>query len=132
MIPSSASAPASGFASGVEPVRPLVRIAMLVCAVLLVTFHLALIFSGLVPNLVSRPLHLALALPWIFLFAPGGLWTRMSGVVLCAAGVAACVWIAVQHDALGDQYGSLDGSFQIVVAVVLLLVVLEAARRAIG
>ncbi|MEM9676420.1 MAG: TRAP transporter fused permease subunit [Pseudomonadota bacterium] len=105
---------------------------MLVCAVLLVTFHLALIFSGLVPNLVSRPLHLALALPWIFLFAPGGLWTRVSGVVLCAAGVAACVWIAVQHDALGDQYGSLDGSFQIVVAVVLLLVVLEAARRAIG
>ena len=32
-----------------------------------VVFHLGLIFSGLVPNLVSKPLHLALALPWIFL-----------------------------------------------------------------
>jgi len=33
-----------------------------------VVFHLWLIFSGLVPNLVSRPLHMALVIPWVFLF----------------------------------------------------------------
>ena len=32
-----------------------------------IAFHLWLVFSGLVPNLVARPLHLALALPWILL-----------------------------------------------------------------
>ena len=34
-----------------------------------ITFHIWLIFSGLVPSLVSRPLHMALALPWVFVFA---------------------------------------------------------------
>ena len=103
----------------------------LVLALMLTAFHLGLIFSGLVPNLVSRPVHLALALPWIFVFtakADGG-WT---GRVLCAAGVSAALWIAWQHNVLGDQYGSLDGNFQRLVAIVLLVVVLEGARRAIG
>jgi len=105
---------------------------MLVCAVCLVVFHLGLIFWGLVPNLVSRPLHLALALPWIFLFTEGTRFGRWSGGVLCLLGVAASVWIAWRHEQLGDQYGFLEGDFQIGVAAVLLLVVLEAARRAIG
>ena len=51
---------------------------------------------------------------------------------LAAFGMAACLWIAVEQAALGDQYGFLEGGFQIAVAVLLLLVVLEAARRAIG
>jgi TRAP transporter 4TM/12TM fusion protein len=106
--------------------------AMIASAACLVAFHLGLIFWGLVPNLVSRPLHLALALPWIFLFAEGGKVSRWSGVVLCALGMAASVWIAWQHSALGDQYGFLEGDFQIGIAVVLLVVVLEAARRAIS
>ena len=111
------------------------RSVQLALALLLTAFHLGLIFSGLVPNLVSRPLHLALALPWIFVFAnnpPGGVWSAWSGRLLCLLGVAAALWIAWQHDALGDQYGSLDGNFQRIVAAVLLIVVLEGARRAIG
>ena len=39
---------------------------------LIVAAHLALVFSGLVPNLVSRPLHMALILPFVFLAAPRG------------------------------------------------------------
>jgi len=110
----------------------MMRMAMIVCAVCLVAFHLALIFWGLVPNLVSRPLHLALALPWIFLFTKNGSRARASGVVFCGAGVAASLWVAWQHSALGDQYGILEGDFQVVIAAVLLIVVLEAARRSIG
>lgn len=111
------------------------RIGMLLLASLLVAFHLGLIFSGLVPNLVSRPLHMALALPWIFLFAhsrPASLLSRASGVVLTLLGGAACIWISVHHSSLGDQYGFLESNFQTAVAVVLLITVLEAARRAIG
>ncbi|MEM6441100.1 MAG: TRAP transporter fused permease subunit, partial [Pseudomonadota bacterium] len=97
-----------------------------------IVFHLGLIFSGLVPNLVARPLHMALALPWVLIYAarPGA--ERASGVVLAGLGVVSCLWIAWSHDALSDQYGFLEGAFQTALAVVLLLVVLEAARRAIG
>lgn len=108
------------------------RMAMVASAACLVAFHLGLIFWGLVPNLVSRPLHLALALPWIFLFVEGGRASRWSGAVLCGLGMAASVWVAWNHSALGDQYGFLEGNLQIAIAVVLLLVVLEAARRAIS
>lgn len=105
---------------------------MIACALLSVLFHLGLIFSGLVPNLVSRPLHLALALPWIFIFAESRGFSRTSGWVICFLGVAACIWVATQHDALSDQYGFLEGDFQTGIAIVLLLTVLEAARRAIS
>ncbi len=108
------------------------RAGKLICAAILVVFHLALIFSGLVPNLVSRPLHLALALPWIFLFADGGRLTRSSGLLFCGLGIAACLWVARSHEALSDQYGFLENSTQIFIAVILLCVVLEAARRTIS
>lgn len=97
-----------------------------------ILFHIGLIFSGLVPNLVARPLHLALALPWVLIFAAEGQISRITGWALTGAGIAACLWIAWSHDALSDQYGFLEGNFQIVIAIVLIGVVLEAARRAIG
>ena len=113
-----------------------------------IAFHLGLIFSGLVPNLVSRPLHLALALPWIFIFVEPALprerllakkdrrlsvrlhW--LTGVVCCAVGLVICMWIAINHSVLSDQYGYLSGTRQLAIAVVLLAIVLEMARRAIG
>ena len=99
---------------------------------LLIVFHLGLIFWGLVPNLVARPLHMALALPWILIFAARPGIERITGFGLCGAGVAACLWIMLERERLGDQYGFLEGSWQILAAGVLLLTVLEAARRAIG
>ena len=99
---------------------------------LVILFHLGLVFQGLVPNLVSRPLHIALALPWVLIFAAQTRAERVSGVLLAALGVAACLWVAVNHNALSDQYGFLEGNFQVALAAVLLFVALEAARRAIG
>ncbi|MEP3276200.1 MAG: TRAP transporter fused permease subunit [Stappiaceae bacterium] len=102
-------------------------------AAVLVIFHLALVFSGLVPNLVSRPLHMALALPWIFLFGTAaGTISRLSGWLLALTGAACCLWVAYNHNRLSDQYGFLENDFQIAIAVILLVTVLEAARRAIG
>ena len=104
-----------------------------------IAFHLWLVFSGLIPNLVSRPLHLALAMPWIFLWPSSqaddsqqSYWFRLSGLLLCTVGMLMCLGIAVRHDALGDQYGFLSGQFQVLLAGLILLVVLELARRAIG
>ncbi|MDX9861455.1 MAG: TRAP transporter fused permease subunit [Rhodospirillales bacterium] len=97
-----------------------------------VVFHLYLIFSGLLPNLVTRPLHLALALPWVFVIGvDGGRARRWTGYVFCAVGVAGSLWIAWNRDILVDQYGSLEGPFQYGLAIALIVVVLEMARRRI-
>jgi len=108
------------------------RLIAFLAALVLVVFHLGLIFSGLVPNLVSRPLHLALALPWILLGAGQSRLMWGSGAVLAVLGIGASLWVALSHNMLSDQYGFLEGPFQTGIAVTLLVVVLEAARRAIG
>ena len=97
-----------------------------------VVFHLWLIFSGLVPNLVSRPLHMALVIPWVFLFKPSVGLRRICDWGFALVGVAACLWIVANHNLLLDQYGYLANQFQTVIAVVLLVTVLEMARRSIG
>lgn len=97
-----------------------------------IIFHLWLIFSGLVPNLVSRPLHMALALPWALVFVARNPAQKISGYILTAIGLFSCLWIALHQDALSDQYGFLADNFQIAIALSLLLIVLEMARRAIG
>lgn len=104
----------------------------LILAAALVAYHLALIFSGLVPNLVSRPLHMAFILPFVLVLGNTSRWGTMSGTILAAFGIAAAVWIAFNHDRLGDQYGFLEGNLQVAIAITLLAVTLEAARRAIG
>ncbi|MBM3524095.1 MAG: TRAP transporter fused permease subunit, partial [Alphaproteobacteria bacterium] len=97
-----------------------------------VGFHLWLIFSGLLPNLVSRPLHLLLALPWVFVLGVrGGTAERVIGATIGGAGALAGAIIVVERTRLLDQYGSLVGAWQYAVALVLLVVVLDMARRAV-
>ena len=104
----------------------------LALAAALVGYHLALVFVGIVPNLVSRPLHMAFILPFALMHGAAAGWRLWSGAVLAALGCGAALWVALNADALGDQYGFLEGRGQVAVAVILLAVVLETARRAIG
>jgi TRAP transporter 4TM/12TM fusion protein len=97
-----------------------------------IAFHLGLIFSGLIPNLVSRPLHMALALPWALIFIARTPAQKATGALLTAIGLGCTLWIAWNQSALGDQYGSLTGGLQTAVAMALLAIILEMARRAIG
>ena len=97
-----------------------------------IAFHIWLIFSGLVPSLVSRPLHMALALPWVFVFAAHGTAQRRFGLCLTIIGSLFCGFIALNESALSDQYGFITGGLQITVAVGLILLTLEMARRAVS
>ncbi|WP_187429803.1 hypothetical protein ROLI_015360 [Roseobacter fucihabitans] len=95
-------------------------------------FHIGLIFYGLVPNLVARPLHMALILPWVFVFGSTSRLATLSGAVIAAVGLAGCLWIALNHQMLRNQYGFLEDRFQVALAITLLLIVMEGARRMIG
>ncbi len=97
-----------------------------------VGFHIYLIFTGLIPNLVSRPLHLALVLPWVFLFKSNqSKFSEYFGFILLILSIFATLYIVINHIDLEDQYGSLEGDLQFFIAIVLLLSVLEMARRAV-
>ena len=97
-----------------------------------VVFHLGLIFYGLTPALISRPLHMALLLPWVLIFMAKTPWQRVSGWILTALGVAACGYIAFNEASLANQYGFIDNHLQMGIGLFLIALALEAARRAIG
>src|SRR3546814_3817517 len=80
-----------------------------VCSSDLVSIHVWLIFTSLVPNLVSRPLHFAAALPWVFLFIPArNAAERWIGIAATAFGLFGAAWLILGRKAILDQYGSLD------------------------
>ena len=97
-----------------------------------IIFHLTLVFSGMTPHLVSRPLHMALAAPWTLIFFARSGASRWIGCVLTAVVVGSCVFLVVNESALADQYGALRGNLQLFIAVALLLCTLEMARRSIS
>ena len=117
--------------------RPLRQIAaadwaQLALGVATVAFHMYLVFGGLVPSLVARPVHFMMAVPWIFFVLRAKTrGERWLGYGLGTLGLLAAGYIALWHETLIDQYGSLEGPFQIGMAIVLVLTVMEMARRSV-
>ena len=97
-----------------------------------IAFHIYLIFSGLVPNLISRPLHLALILPWVFLYNNETKFQLLTNILIVIIGITSCLYIAIFSNELMDQYGFLENKFQLIVSLILILIVLDAARRSVG
>ena len=97
-----------------------------------VTFHVYLIFSGLTPSLISRPLHLLAALPWIFLVTRASFLQSVRDVVWFCVASFACFYLVICESELSDQYGFLEGYIQYFIAFILILTVLEMARRTVG
>lgn len=109
------------------------RYAQVTFAALCVCYHIYLIFSGLLPNLLTRPLHLALALPWVYLMGTSrdSRMKKYSGYLLCALGMAGCAYVSMNRDMLSDQYGFISDPLQMTLGIGLIVVVLEMARRAV-
>ena len=106
--------------------------ATLLLAVVCTCYHLYLIFTGLIPNLLSRPIHLGLALPWVFVIgAKGSPWEKTTGLMICIFGIYSCSYIALNRNQLADQYGYIDTLQHYIIAIGLIIVVLEMARRAV-
>ena len=84
-----------------------------------IAFHIFLIFSGLVPNLISRPVHMALILPWVFLYNKSFPNNLISSLIMIV-GVFCCLWISFNHEILMDQYGFIEGNFQLSISMIFL------------
>lgn len=97
-----------------------------------ITFHIYLVFSGMMPHMISRPIHMALAAPWALIFLAKTPRARWIGCFLTLVAIACCAYIVLNESQLSDQYGALRGSLQMMMAVALLLITLEMARRSIG
>ena len=75
---------------------------------------------------------MALAVPWIFLFLSETRAQFWTGIAFTSIGLLCCAYIVLNEPILIEQYGSLEGPVQLILAMALLLTVLEMARRAIG
>jgi len=100
--------------------------------VISIFFHLWLVFSGLVPSLISRPIHMALAIPWIFLYTEKLNKPSYLNLTITIIGISICLFIAINESRLSEQYGFLNSNFQIFISVILLMITIEMARKAIG
>ena len=100
--------------------------------VISIFFHLWLVFSGLVPSLISRPIHMALAIPWIFLYTEKLNKPSYLNLTITIIGISICLFIALNESRLSEQYGFLNSNFQIFISVILLMITIEMARKAIG
>ena len=115
-----------------EKLQPSIYLVVVLLAFLTVGFHVYLIFTGLLPNLVTRPLHLALVLPWIFLFGKNeSKTTKYIGYILLVFSLLSSFYIVFNHVDLEDQYGSLESPIQFFISIILLISILEMARRSV-
>ena len=122
----------SPMGEGLANVSVLQWIALL-AGVASIVFHLYLVYAGLIPSLITRPVHWMLALPWIFLLIPAKSgFRKYSAPVFLLVGFFAAGWVAFNHAELVQQYGSTNSTYQIIAATLLIVITLEMARRAIG
>ncbi|MEM5767767.1 MAG: TRAP transporter large permease subunit, partial [Bacillota bacterium] len=112
---------------------------ILVVSVMLVAFQLYTAFFGAFQSLIQRPIHVFLGSMLIFLYQveknEGKTLWKKSDRFLCWAAIGislvGCVYIVKNMKAIMAPNFSISG-FECVLAVLVLLLVMESARRSIG
>jgi len=99
----------------------------------LALFALLLPVYAFVPNLIERALHFGMAIPLIFLASrkAAGPAVRWLDIGLTGLALFLCGYIIVNFQAVLDQYGVVTGPAQTLMGLLMVLIVLEAARRMI-
>ena len=104
-----------------------------ILAIIFVLFHLYLIFSGLIPNIIQRSIHLALSLPIIFLYFPEKKKkiNLIIDTIFSVVSFSAAIYITLFYEKVTYQYGIMEGNIQPILAIIMIIMVLEAARRSV-
>jgi len=110
---------------------------LLVISVLFAVFQLILPVYGFLPVIRTRALHLTFAFIIIFLagkkgeIEDRGTVKRILDLLLLITGVGITLYVFIEYPRIIEQYGVATGTGQIVMGLVLVLLILEAARRMI-
>jgi TRAP transporter 4TM/12TM fusion protein len=104
---------------------------VLAVSITFVIYQIVLPIYAFMPTMRERAIHLALALILIFL---GDTKKRNRirwavDIVLTSLGVGFCLYVFFHYSAIIEQYGAASGPMQIWMGLLLVFIVLEAARR---
>lgn len=96
-----------------------------------VIYQIVLPVYAFMPTMRERAVHLALALILIFL---GGDEKRsrirwVMDIILTSLGVGFCLYVFVHYHSIIEQYGAASGPLQVWMGLLLVIIVLETARR---
>lgn len=122
-----------------EKKKTLVDYLIIVVSIALVGFQLYTAFFGTFQSLIQRPIHVCLGIALIFLFqikknTKSGPMRTIDAVICVVLTIAALVcggYIVIKMKRIMHPNYAVS-SLEIVLAIILILVVLEAARRSIG
>lgn len=102
-------------------------------SLLLLLFSLSLPVYAFVPNMIERAIHLGLVIPIVFLT---GSDKKSKGrlildLLIAATGVSLCLYIIVDFRDVLEQYGIPKNVLQTIMGILMVAIVMEAARRMI-
>ncbi len=109
---------------------------MMIIAILYSLFHIYLVFNP-IPTLQARSIHVAVGLVLIFLLYP--MYKKqdrgkvpVSDWILAALGIATALYIYVEYTAIMTERGGIPNTPDIIMGILAVILVLEAARRVTG
>ncbi len=104
-----------------------------VLSFIFVFFHLYLVFSGLIPNIIQRSIHIALSLPLIFLYFPPKKTKNelIRDIILSVLSFSSAIYITLFYEKITYQYGIMEGKIQEILAIIMIIMILEGARRSV-
>lgn len=99
----------------------------------LTLFSLILPVYAFIPNLIERAVHLGLVIPIIFLKGIGeknkpGLFLNL---LISVLGLSLCLYIIIDFKGVLEQYGIVKSHLQTLMGILMVVIVMEAARRMI-
>jgi TRAP transporter 4TM/12TM fusion protein len=106
---------------------------VLVISILFVVFHTLLPVYAFLPSMRERAMHLALSIILVFVGAKGGKG-GVRGVIdwlIIISGVGICAYVFASYFEIIEQYGTAEHWGQVAMGIVLVLIILEMARRAV-
>ncbi len=114
-----------------EKTHPLFSSIILLFSLLLALFSLLLPVYAFIPNLIERSIHLALVFPIIFLSGSGSKSIRslFLNLLFTVLGMGLCVYLIIDFEGVLNQFGIVKNPYQTLMGLVMVLIVLECARR---
>ncbi len=104
---------------------------VLAVSIIFFIYQIILPVYAFMPNMKERAIHLALALTLIFLGATEKRsrirWAM--DIILTSLGVGFCLYVFLHYHSIIEQYGVATGPLQVWMGLLLLIIILEAARR---